>query len=247
MNARIVTLDIETSPNLAHVWSLWNVNVGLSQLQQTSEVLGVGYKWHGKSAVHFPSDFHTGHDEMLREVHAVLDEADIVVTYNGDSFDLKHLNRAFLLAGMAPPSPFKSVDLYKVVKRKFRFTSNKLDHVAQQLGIGKKVGHEGHALWVKCLAGDEVAWRRMRTYCMGDVRLTERLYDKLMAWSNGPHAGLFTEAEGMVCPRCGSSKLHRRGNKAVMFQIYQQYQCLSCKGWLRGTEILGRAEGTRLL
>ena len=69
---------------------------------------------------HTPS----GKKKMLKEIHAMLDEADVVVTFNGDKFDLKILNQEFLMAGLGPASPYKSVDLYKVVKRKFRFTSN---------------------------------------------------------------------------------------------------------------------------
>lgn len=248
MNARTVTLDIETSPNLADVWGLWNVNVGLSQLRATSEVMGVGYKWLGEPKVYFPSDYHTGHEAMLKEIWGVLDEADCVITYNGDSFDLKHLRRAFLLADMNPPSPVKSIDLLKIVRKNFRFSSNKLDHVAQQLGIGKKVSHSGHELWTKCMAGDERAWQKMRIYCMGDVRLTEKLYTKVEPWASSlPHQGLFSPNDELACPRCGSTRLQRRGQKAVQFQVYPQYQCQKCKGWLRGTEILDRAGGTRAL
>lgn len=248
MTARTVTLDIETSPNLADVWSIWNVNVSLSQLRATSEIIGVGYKWLGEPKTYFVSDFHDGHTTMLEHIHAVLSEADVVITYNGDSFDLKHLNRAFWLAGMAPPSPSKSVDLYKIVKRRFRFTSFKLDHVSQQLGIGKKVSHSGHDLWVRCMAGDATAWQKMAVYCKGDVRLTEKLYEKVKPWAlNLPHQALFGPDSELACPRCGSTKLQKRGYKGVQFQTYQQYQCQACKGWLRGTEILGRAGGTRAL
>ncbi len=54
---------------------------------------------------------------------------------------------------MFPPAPFKEIDLLTVAKGRFRFVSNKLDYVAQQLGLGKKTEHSGHELWVQCMAG----------------------------------------------------------------------------------------------
>jgi hypothetical protein len=249
MTARILTLDIETSPALADVWKLWDNNVALNQLREVTHVIGVGYKWLGERQVHFTSDHAPGHAEMVREAWQVLDDCDVVVHFNGTTFDIPHLHREFLLAGLTPPSPFKQVDLLRVVKKNFRFLSNKLDHVSQQLGIGHKVHHSGHSLWVKCMAGDEAAWKKMETYCKGDVRLTEKLYERLLPWASTlPHQGLFVEdADEPICPRCGSTKLQKRGTKAVQFQTYQQFNCGNCGGWLRGTEILGRAGSTRAL
>lgn len=248
MTPRVLVIDIETSPGLADVWKLWDNNVSLTQLRQVSSVIGVGYKWLGERQVYFASDFHDGHAGMIAKAWDVLNEATEVIHYNGTSFDIPHLQREFLLAGLGPTSPFKENDLLKVVKKRFRFMSNKLDHVSDQLGTGHKKKHEGHELWVKCLAGDEAAWKRMAAYCRRDVRLTERLHDALLGWNNNSlHQGLFDDSEALNCPRCGSTDLEKRGTRAVSFQIYQQYQCRNCKGWLRGTEILGRAGGTRAL
>ncbi len=36
-------------------------------------------------------------------------------------------------------------------RSKFRFVSNKLDYIAQRLGLGKKTAHEGHELWLKVM------------------------------------------------------------------------------------------------
>lgn len=60
---KVLTLDIETSPNLAHVWSLWKQNVSLSQLMQSGQVICFAAKWHDKPKVTFHSDHHDGHDE----------------------------------------------------------------------------------------------------------------------------------------------------------------------------------------
>ena len=66
------------------------------------------------------SDHHDGHDAMIEGIWKLLDEADAVVTWNGVSFDMKHLRREFVLAGLTPPSPWKDIDLMLTVKREMQ-------------------------------------------------------------------------------------------------------------------------------
>lgn len=231
---RILITDIETSPNLADVWGIWQQNVALSQLRSVTSMISFASKWYGSKQVEFYSDHHDGHNKMVKQAHRLLDEADIVVTYNGLTFDIKHFQREFVLAGLNPPSPFKNVDLLKVVKSQFRFSSNKLQHISDQLGIGQKTPHTGHDLWVRCLAGDEKAWALMKRYNIQDVRLTEKLYDRLGSWiKDHPSYALFT-GEEFSCHRCGGTRLHRRGSATTLTAVYQRYQCRDCGAWSRG-------------
>jgi DNA polymerase III epsilon subunit-like protein len=108
-------------------------------------------------------------------------------------FDGKHLAREFLEAGLNPPSPYKDIDLMLAVKRQFRFPSNKLQYVATRLGLGGKVQHSGHELWVRCLAGDDAAWEEMRAYQVQDVDLLIPLLERLKPWiPNYPHMACMT-------------------------------------------------------
>ncbi|HEY8058754.1 MAG TPA: ribonuclease H-like domain-containing protein, partial [Acidimicrobiales bacterium] len=170
---KTLLLDIETSPNVAYTWGLFDQNVGLNQLVSTTEVICFAAKWQGQRKMHFFSDFHDGHEDMVLSAHALLDEADVVVHYNGTKFDIPHLNREFITALLPPPSPFKQIDLWRVVRQRFKFASTKLAHVAPALGLEGKTSHEGFDLWRKCMAGDEAAWRKMRTYNRRDVELLE--------------------------------------------------------------------------
>lgn len=231
---RILTIDIETSPNLADVWGLWQQNVGITQLRQSTRMMCFAAKWHGEREVIFKSEFHDGYLPMVKAAHALLDEADVLVHFNGNSFDVPHLMREFLQADLGPPSPFDNVDLLRAVKKKFRFPSNKLDYVSQAVGFKGKVKHEGHTLWVKCMAGDEAAWGRMRRYNIGDVRLTERLYDRLLPWIPAhPHVGLYRDPSVDCCSRCGSDRLQRRGMAYTKISAYQRWQCQGCGAWGR--------------
>lgn len=50
---KILMLDIEVSPNTAHVWGLWQQNVSINQLMESSYTLCWAAKWHGTKEVMF--------------------------------------------------------------------------------------------------------------------------------------------------------------------------------------------------
>jgi len=149
---KILLIDIEVAPNTAHVWGIFDQNISINQLLESSYTLCYAAKWYGNPKIMFDSVQKSGKNKMLANVHALLDQADAVVHYNGSRFDIPILNKEFLLSGMPPPSPAKHIDLLQVARRQFRFVSNKLDYVSQALGLGAKTAHEGHTLWLKyCL------------------------------------------------------------------------------------------------
>lgn len=241
---RVLTLDIETSPNLAHVWGLFNQNIGLNQLLESGEVLCFAAKWHGSKKVLFYSVHHHGKEAMVQAAHDLLSEADAVVHYNGAKFDMPHLHREFVTAGLEPPAPYAQVDLLRVVKKQFRFPSNKLDYVAQALNLGAKHHHTGHQLWIDCMAGSDKAWNLMRRYNRQDVVLTEKLYDKLLPWiTSHPTVGLYDGRTGDSCPNCGGTELRMQGRAYTAISVYQRYRCADCGKWSRGNK---RLEGVNI-
>ena len=240
MSIRILTVDIETRPNLAYVWGLWDQNVALNQVDQFGRVISWAAKWHGERKVHFASDYHDGHKSMIFKIWDLLDEADVVVGFNSKSFDMKHLNREFLMAGLPPPSHYVDVDLLTVVKQRFRFASNKLQHVASELGLGSKVQHDGFDLWLRCMKGEDAAWKIMRKYNKQDVVLTENLYNKLLPWiKSHPHRGLYGEDKSN-CPRCGHNELVVRRYYTTRTGKYRTMQCKGCKGYSKGNKVEDR-------
>lgn len=231
---KILTIDIETSPNLAAVFDLFQQNISLPQLLQSTRVICFAAKWHHEPYIMFSAEWLDGHERMIQVAYELLDEADIVVHYNGKRFDIPHLNREFLELGLTPPSPYKQVDLYQVVKREFRFSSSKLAHVTEKLNLTGKAKHEGLPLWLKVLEGDESAQDAMERYNAQDVETTEELYDLLLPWiNNHPHHGLYVDEARPVCNRCGSTRMHKRGVAYTTLGAYQRFQCQSCGGWSR--------------
>lgn len=235
---KILILDIETAPNSGYFWGLFKQNISINHLLETSRVLCFSAKWHGtRGKPEFWSEFENGSVEMLNRAWELLDEADVVLTFNGERFDLPVLNKEFIQAGMLPPLPYKSIDLYKVSKRRFRFTSHKLDHIARELGVTPKVKHEGFELWVKCMDSDPAAWRRMKRYNIGDVRTLAEVYEAMLPWiDNHPNFALYQDgpAERPTCTNCGSTDVIKRGTQPTKTQVYQRYQCKSCGTPLRG-------------
>jgi len=228
-NMRILTLDIETSPNLGFFWGLFNQNIGISQIVTPTKVLCYAAKWLGDDEVTY-RDFED--EDFLTAIWDMIDSADAVVHYNGASFDMKHLNREFVQAGMGPPFTPKNIDLLSTVKRRFRFTSNKLDFVAGEL-LGEHKETTTFKLWWDCIVENyQDAWDDMKSYNIQDTVLTEKLYILLRPWIPGhPNHGLYIDdQENPVCRACGSENVGTRGWQKLNVASYMRYRCSDC-GW----------------
>lgn len=246
MSAKILLLDIETAPNVAYVWGLFDQNIAHDQVEESSYVLCWAAKWLGDKTVQFKSRQRSEAKPMLAPIHKLLGEADAVVHYNGVKFDIPVLQKEFLKHGFPPPAPFKQIDLMLAVKRAFRFESNKLDYVAGALGLGSKIRHSGFGMWVKCMSGDAAAWREMETYNRGDVAILDKLYRRLLPWLER-HPNLSSFAGGEGCPKCGSLEVQKRGTAVAATRKYTRYQCQSCGGWFRSTRSTSGAAVTHLV
>lgn len=240
---KLLLLDVELAPNLATVWGIWNQNIGINQLLETSRVLCFAAKWYGESEEFFFSEKKHKRKRMLKALHKFMDEADAIIHYNGQRFDIPVINREFLLENILPPTPYKQIDLLRVVKKQFRFVSNKLDHVCDELGLGTKVKHQGHELWLACMDGDAEAWRVMEEYNKQDVTLLEKLYDKLLPWiTNHPNHAIYKQTKDTdllldkICPNCGSVALVKRGTQATSTRRYQRFRCTDCGTWSRSVQ-----------
>lgn len=234
---KILFLDLETSPNLAHVWGLWQQNVAITQLEKSTEVICFGARWLGSDKVIFKSVHHHGKEKMLDELHKIMDQADVLIGWNSQAFDSKHIKREFIENGYLPPSPWKELDLMRVVKGQFKFPSNKLDYVAQTLKVGAKVQHSGFQLWLDCMAGDNKAWQEMKTYQIQDVNLLVDLYEILLPWINNHPNVAASNGTPDGCKNCGGTDIIKAGKKITTNAIHQRHQCTSCGVYLTGVKL----------
>lgn len=231
----ILLIDIETAPNTGYFWGFFKQNINPEYVIESSYVMCWSAKWLGQDRIYFDSVKKTPNRKaMLSRIHVMMDRADAIVHYNGKKFDIPVLNKEFVKYKMGPPSPAKQIDLLEVCRSRFRFGSNKLNNVAQQLELGAKFKHSGFQLWIDCMALQAAAWKEMETYNRQDVVLLEALYKRLLPWiDKHPNHGAFEDA--LVCPHCGEEEsIQRRGYQVTQMMKYPRYHCQECGSWFRG-------------
>lgn len=228
---KLLFLDIETAPCVATVWGLRDQNIAINQMLKPGYTLCWAAQWKGDRTMHYASILN-GRKTMVRAIHKLLMKADAVCHYNGESFDIPMLNSEFMLAGLPPPTPSKQVDLYRAVRRRFRLPSYKLEFVAKHLGIGCKVQHKGHELWLECMAKKKESFAVMERYNKQDVKLLEGVYDRILPWIDR-HPNRSVMADTFCCPRCESKDYQQRGVTSMIAGIYRRYSCKACGHWFR--------------
>lgn len=228
--AKILFFDIETSPNLAYVWAKYQQDV--IAYEREWQLLSFAWKWQGDSKVRVLSQRHNSEDQLVRALHRLFQQADILVAHNGDEFDIKKARAKFLEHGLPPPPRTPSVDTKKVAKQNFMLNSNSLNDIGKLLKIGQKVETGGFGLWLGCMSGKLKSWQKMEKYNKQDVILLEKVYDKLMPWvKNHPSVGLLSGGPKHSCPNCGSESLKKKGLRANTKTLQQQWQCKDCHSW----------------
>lgn len=247
---KILVWDIETKPHKVWTFSTRKAFIGMDQIIEPTRMICWAAKWLGEPRVYFRSEYHNSREDMIQKLHELLNEADVSVTYNGDNFDLKHARREFHLAKLGQPSPFVSVDLYKVARKNETWASHKMDFIAEQLGLSQKLRHHGFILWREAMGdfGEErqrKAWNLMRRYNKQDLKPTEELfYEYLPVITNLPSAGLFLPelhdeddlllpCPNPLCPESG--RVIRQGYKRTKTRRYRQFQCQACGRWFSNT------------
>jgi hypothetical protein len=229
---RILSIDIETSPNLAHVWDIWRGPVRPQQVIEQWDVMCFCAKWVEErgDTMRF-SEFFDGYDTMLSAMWKLLDEADMILTYNGKRFDIKRMRTVLALSGRPPFAPPRHIDLDETIKRVFDFPSHSMDFASKAFGLNGKMHQGGYQLWRRCVIDqDPKAWEQMLDYCANDVELLEKFYLRVRPWvERHPSVAVFAPNDGVKrCTKCGSSDLIKDGMAYTQVSIYQRYRCRGC-------------------
>lgn len=223
--------DTEWSPAISYTWSGFPKYLPNDFLIEDPRLLCWGFKFEGDDTE--VVDERIGHEKMVRQLWDRLNEVDLLVSYNGISFDTPKVNSEFMKYGLGPPSPYKEIDLYRQIKRSAKFYSGKLDFVAERITGQRKVETGGFQLWKDVMAGDEAAWGLFRKYQQQDVDLLETLFEEVRPWIKMPHPISTTLT---ACHNCGGMNLQRRGFSPTLMGKYQRYQCQDCGKWMRDTK-----------
>ena len=233
-DVKTLILDIETKPILAYVWGLKDQFINLDAIKEDWSVMAWAAKWLGKSEIMYrdmrgKKDL-TKDQGILEPIWHLLDEADVVITQNGASFDGPKLNARFIHHGMQPPSAYRHLDTYRIARNAADFTSNKLEYLTDKLCVKyKKLKHKkfpGFSLWKECMKDNKAAWNEMKLYNIHDVLSTEELYTKLCAWAPKNAPVITTSVSN--CGRCGENGLMANGVRIAMGKPVQRWRCNRC-------------------
>jgi hypothetical protein len=181
---------------------------------------------------------------FLRNVHALMAEADIIVGHNIDGADIPWLKGDLFMPRIGhkhrpklkPLPPFKTVDTLKIMRTQFKSGApfKSLDALCQILGIPAKTDKYDREAMERAVAGSVDDRVRLTDYCAGDVIATQGLYD----WERPHitnHPALFVDGQDKmrVCNRCGSetSDVERRYVANVL--TYSMRKCTNCGGYSR--------------
>ena len=206
--------DIETSYNIVKAWRIgYNINLNMDDIIQERAIITIAYKWEGEEDVTVLS-WNKGCDKkIIEDFVKVMAESDEMIGHNIDRYDTKFIMARALKHNISVLPKYQSTDTLKLAKKHFMLNSNKLDYIAQYLGIGHKTKHRGMPMWDDIiLRNDPKALEEMIEYNVQDVFLTEQVYHKLMEYSLPKinHASKQT-GDKHTCPQCGSdhAELHK--------------------------------------
>jgi len=206
--------DIETSYNIVKSWRIgFNINLNMEDIIQERAIITIAYKWEGEKDVTVLSWDKGCDKKIIEDFVKVMSEADELVGHNVDRYDTKFIMARALKHNISVLPKYQSTDTLKLAKKHFMLNSNKLDYIAQYLGIGHKTKHRGLEMWDDIiLRNDSKALEEMIEYNVQDVFLTEQVYHKLMEYSlpKVNHASKQT-GDKHTCPQCGSdhAELHK--------------------------------------
>jgi len=234
---RRLFLDIESSPNIGLFWEAgYKKNISHDNIIKERAIICICYKWEDEKEVHWLTwDAHQCDKKMLQKFIKVANEGDELVGHNGDKYDLAYIRTRCLLHGVSMIPSYTTIDTLKISRSKFRFNSNKLDYIAQFLGMGKKI-HTEFSLWKDILLRkDKVAMAKMVKYCQKDVLLLEKVYKELAKHIEPrTHFGVVFGSDRGDCPECGSDDLMKLGKRITATGMVKQvYECRTCHKYHR--------------
>lgn len=237
---RRLFFDIETSPNIGLFWEAgYKKNIDYSNIVKERAIICICYKWEDDKEVEgLYWDSKQNDKKMLEKFIQVANSATELVGHNGDRFDLAWIRTRCLFHGIDMFPKYTTIDTLKIARAKFRFNSNRLNYIADYLGIGQKIKTE-FTLWKDIiLHKDKIAMDKMIKYCKKDVELLEKVF-KLLNNHIEPktHYGVVYGHYKGTCPECGSEDLIAK-EKVVLASgtIKIVYRCNTCGKYHRKTD-----------
>lgn len=233
--------DIETSHIISAHYGIYDVNIHTDNILLDWRIVCGAWKFKGekKQSVSLLDDMKRFNKNcfdirklniddyhVVKTLHDILNQTDILVHHNGDKFDLKKFNARALQHKLPPINKLKTVDTLKVARQKFGITSNSLDYLAKYLGLTPKIHNERGLAFDVTMCNPE-AIKKYVKYNEGDVTTLEEVYYALLPYmTNHPNLNLYTNSK--CCPNCGSHAIIENGEEYSRVRSVRSYRCNSC-------------------
>jgi DNA polymerase elongation subunit (family B) len=237
---RRLFFDIETSPNIGLFWEAgYKKNIDYSNIIKERAIICICYKWEDEKEVYsLQWDSKQSDKAMLLKFIEVANVANELVGHNGDKFDLAWIRTRCLFHGIEMFPRYVTIDTLKVARSKFKFNSNRLNYIADYLGIGQKIKTEFSMWRAIVLDNNKKSMEAMVKYCKKDVVLLEKVFKHLRGHMEPKtHYGVLYGHDRGSCPECGSDDLRRMVRRTTATGLAKiQYQCNTCNKYHTKTD-----------
>lgn len=240
---RILILDVERLPGITkQFWwdrgDLKNRYIHYETVERLPRTTIVCAKWYDRPELIELAEWDNGgRKTFLRNVHRLIEQADIIVGHNIDNADIPWLKGDLHIeAGLPPLPPFKTVDTLKVLRREFKSGApfKSLDAFCQIAGIPSKTDKYDRMAMERAVDGSTEDRERLVAYCSGDVVATQGLYDYLRPYIKN-HPALFADGKDKMalCNRCGHDTEPIARRYVANIISYSMRKCTNCGGYSR--------------
>lgn len=244
---RILILDVERVDGITtqHWWDRGDLKkryIHAETVTREPRTTVVCAKWYDQADIERYAEWDRGgRHRMLKAVHRLLREADIVVGHNIDNADIPWLKGDLYVPRLGHPyrpnfkplPPFKTVDTLKILRTQFKsgMPFKSLDAVCKIVGIPSKTDHYDRHAMERAVNGSKEDQERLVEYCAGDVIATQYLYD----WERPHiknHPALFVDGQSRLdtCRACGYETKPIAKRYAADVFTYTMQACGAC-GW----------------
>jgi len=244
LSYRMLLFDLETSQTISGHYGMWDVRINKDDVLHPWFIMSGAWKWYGEKERYsvnmlddperfaknrfdirdlFFDDYH-----IVKKLHEVLTEADVLIFQNGIKFDIKKFNTRCEFHGLPPIGQKIMIDLYVIAKRHFDLESNSLAYMCKFFKIkGKTKTSDG--LFRRAMLCYTDAIKELSEYNKDDLWPSlEGLFNKLRPYIKNLNYGLYSI--GHVCKNCGSPRLEESEERIyTMTTVKAQLRCLDCR------------------
>lgn len=229
---KILVWDVESTPVDAVLFNSGKQYVSHDKLMSHTKIICIGYKYLGEpmsKTKHLVWDKDQNDKAMVAKFSEIVNDADAMLTHNGDGFDLPLLNARVLYHGLPPIAFPLSIDTCKLSRRAFRLPSHSLAFLSRYLQLGKKMDTGGFELWWQVWKeNDKKALTKMVKYCMQDVKLLEKVFKRMRPYIKTVFNLAVFLGDSRLCPNCGG-KLNVHDTRVVtMLRQVTRLKCKKC-------------------